>query len=110
MDLQGLQQDVANDRRLVGGHALREANNEGLNLDDVWSAIVSNGEIIEDYPTDARGPSCLLLCWIGSLPVHAVVAWSLTKTYAFLITIYCPDRDTKWQWLQGFRVRGPRLP
>jgi hypothetical protein len=63
MDLYGLQHDIATGRRLAGGHALKEANNEGLNLDDVWAAIDANGWVIEDYPTDPRGPSCLILCW-----------------------------------------------
>lgn len=110
MDLPGLQQDVANGRRLAGGHALKEANDEGLDLNDVWAAIVANGQVIEDYPTDPRGPSCLILCWVSITPVHAVVAWSPTKTYAFLITVYRPDRDSKWQWLQNYHVRGPRIP
>jgi hypothetical protein len=42
MDLHGLQYDVANSRRLAGSHALKETNNEGLNMDDVWAAVVAN--------------------------------------------------------------------
>ncbi len=110
MDLHGLQLDVANGRRLVGGHALREANNEGLDLQGVWAAVAVGCQVIEDYPTDPRGPSCLILCWIGSIPVHTVVAWSPTKSYAFMITVYRPDRDHKWQWLNNYTLRGPRIP
>jgi len=110
MDLHGLQGDVANGRRLAGGHALTEANAEGLDLVDVWAAVVANGQVIEDYPNDPRGPSCLILCWIGTIPVHAVAAWSPTKGYAFMITVYRPDRDPKWQWLNNYTTRGPRIP
>lgn len=110
MDLHGLQQDIALSRRLAGGHALQAANHEGLNLDDVWMAVVANGQVIENYPTDPRGPSCLILCRVGALPIHTVIAWSSTKGYAFMITVYRPDADPKWQWLNNYTVRGPRIP
>jgi len=110
MDLSGVQRDVASGRRLVGGHALKAASAAGLSLDAVWQAVCANGQVIEDYPTDPRGPSCLILCWIGATPVHATIAWSPTKGYAFMITVYRPDGDPKWQWFSGYTLRGPRIP
>ena len=110
MDLSGVRQDVSAGRRVVGGHALKAANADGVLIDDIWQAVCANGQVIEDYPTDTRGPSCLILCWIGATPIHAAIAWSPTKGYAFLITVYRPDLDPKWQWLNGYTQRGPRIP
>lgn len=33
---------------------------------------IANGAIIEDYPGDPRGPSCLILGHSGQQPVHVV--------------------------------------
>jgi len=43
----------------VSRHALRELEEDGLLLDLVLTAV-RRGEVIEDYPTDPRGPSCLV--------------------------------------------------
>lgn len=110
MDLSGIQGDIAAGRRLFGVHTLKAANADGLAIDDVWDAVCANGNVIEDYPTDPRGPSCLILCWVGATPVHTTVAWFPTKGFAFMITIYRPDHDPKWQWLNGYTQRGPRIP
>lgn len=55
-----------------------------LSLDTLAAALMSEtSEVIEDYPEDVRGHSCLMLGWVESRPVHAV----LTVTeLPFLIT------------------------
>ena len=54
-------------------HALQRMFGRGLTTADVASVIAA-GEVIEDYPTDFPYPSCLLLDFVGSLPVHIVAA------------------------------------
>lgn len=53
-------------------------------------AVVVTGGVIEDYPEDARGHSCLIL-GIGqsSRPIHVVCAPK--DEYLAIITTYLPD-------------------
>jgi hypothetical protein len=61
---------------VAGSHAQNEAINDGLKGMDIWSALTNQiAEIIEEYPDDPRGPSCLILCCILRKPVHVQVAY-----------------------------------
>lgn len=63
--------------------------------------VVNTGEVIEDYPEDVRGHSCLLLGHgADSRPLHVVCA---PKTeYLAIITAYLPNSD---QWEDDWRTR-----
>jgi hypothetical protein len=63
--------------------------------------VISDGEVIEDYPKDARGHSCLLL-GLGDRerPIHVVCAPS--EDYLAIITAYLPDPH---EWPDDFRKR-----
>jgi hypothetical protein len=63
--------------------------------------VVDTGEVIEDYPEDPRGHSCLLLGYgTATRPLHVVCA---PKTaYLAIITAYLPDSD---QWEDDMRTR-----
>lgn len=63
--------------------------------------VAARGEVIEDYPEDARGHSCLMLGrGIGGRPVHVVC--SPKDDYLAIITTYLPDPD---EWGPDFRRR-----
>jgi len=63
--------------------------------------IINNGEIIEDYPDDPRGHSCLLFgVGKGERPIHIVC--SPKSDYLAIITAYLPDPK---QWDKKFKVR-----
>ncbi|OHB63156.1 MAG: hypothetical protein A2Y76_15370 [Planctomycetes bacterium RBG_13_60_9] len=63
--------------------------------------VVENGEVIEDYPNDARGHSCLILGFgLDRRPIHVVCA--PRGDYVAIITAYLPNPD---EWNNGFRVR-----
>jgi hypothetical protein len=63
--------------------------------------VIADGEIIEDYPQDARGHSCLLLGHgEGGRPIHVVCA--PTADYLAIITAYLPDSS---EWSSDFRRR-----
>lgn len=64
--------------------------------------VVAAGEIIEDYPEDARGPSCLMLGSGEGRPIHVVC--SPKDEYLAVITAYVPDPS---QWSPDFRGRMP---
>ena len=67
-------------------------------------ATVERGEIIEDYPEDQRGHSCLMLGHgAGGRPVHVVC--SPRDGYLAIITAYLPDPV---EWGPAFRKRVTR--
>ena len=54
--------------------------------------VVEVGVLIEDYPEDARGHSCLLLGWgVEARPVHVVCAPK--EQFLAIITAYVPSRE-----------------
>ena len=63
--------------------------------------VIADGEVIEDYPDDARGQSCLLSgVGIDGRPLHVVCA--PTEDYLAVITAYVPVQGA---WSDGFRKR-----
>lgn len=72
--------------RMISAEEIREAT--------AW------GEIIEEYPDDARGPSCLVL-YVGLGRIIHVVC-SPKSEYLAIITAYVPDPDL---WTSDFKVR-----
>jgi len=65
-------------------------------------AAVRKGEVIEDYPEDARGHSCLVLGMGKNRPIHVVC--SPRPDYLAIITAYLPS-DKEWE--SNFRKRRP---
>ena len=47
-----------------------------------------NGEIIENYASDRRGESCLILGYAGEIPIHIVCGWRGERVA--IITVYIP--------------------
>ena len=71
-----------------------------ISTDEV-SAVIEHGEVIENYPEDARGHSCLLLGrGVKGRPLHVVC--SPKEDYLAIITAYLPDEN---EWADGFIVR-----
>jgi len=65
--------------------------------------ILANGEILEDYPDDPRGPSALVLGHSNvGRPLHAVCAFDPSGTL-LVITVYEPERP-RWR---DERTRNP---
>lgn len=63
--------------------------------------VLEEGEIIEDYPEDVRGHSCLILGkGKEGHPIHIVCAPK--DEYLAIITAYIPNED---QWSKDFRTR-----
>jgi len=63
--------------------------------------VVTKGELVEDYPEDIRGHSCLLLDFgEGGRPIHVVC--SPKDDYLAIITAYLPDPA---QWSSDFKRR-----
>ena len=65
-------------------------------------AVVFRGAVIEDYPEDLRGHSCLLLATPEGRAVHVVC--SPKTDYLAVITAYVPEPA---HWSADFRERKP---
>ena len=64
-------------------------------------SVINTGEVIEDYPEDARGHSCLLLGHgTDNRPLHVVCAPK--AEYLAITTAYLPHSD---QWAADWRTR-----
>jgi len=83
-------------------HALDEmdAEYELITTDEVRHVIL-NGEIIEDYPDDKRGHSCLIFGFsYKKRPVHVVC--TPKEDYLAIITAYIPTSE---KWESDFKTR-----
>lgn len=71
-------------------HALEiRMRSRGISRSDVIYCIL-HGEVIEEYPQDIRGASCLILgCTVNETPLHVVV--SPFDDMLYIITVYFPD-------------------
>jgi hypothetical protein len=81
-------------------HAVDQAILRHILVEELREAI-TNGEIIEDYPEDKYGPSCLILGFTGAgRPLHIQCSHP-SRDLLKIITVYEPDPA---QWAD-FRVR-----
>ena len=62
--------------------------------------VIERGEIIEDYPNDARGHSCLMLGFPSKRPLHVVCAPK--DDYLAIITAYLPNSQ---EWVDNYKKR-----
>jgi hypothetical protein len=103
-DSKTLQQirDAAKIKLLFLPHALRQMNRpERMIGTGEVRMVVETGEVIEDYPDDARGHSCLMLGYGESdRPIHVVCARK--PDYLAIITAYIPDER---EWAEDFTQR-----
>ena len=94
--------NAARKRILFLPHAVRQMSQPDrmIKTKDVREVLM-NGEIIEDYPEDVRGHSCLILGFDRSgRAIHVVC--SPKEEYLAIITTYLPDPN---QWHDDFRKR-----
>jgi len=102
MDLIELVREVAGKKIIYTLHALDEMNAEDeiITTEEIRH-VVLNGEIIEDYPEDKRGHSCLMLGIPETKrPVHVICAPK--EEYLAIITAYIPTLE---KWEPDFKTR-----
>jgi ribulose bisphosphate carboxylase small subunit len=81
-------------------HALEKQFEDGITAKQVDEALRHGFEIVEDYPEDPRGHSCLVLCWKEDIPLHVVCAPH--EDALIIITTYIP---TEKEWSRDFKER-----
>lgn len=94
--------EAANERILFLPHALRQMNRpERMISTREIRQVIERGEIIENYPEDTRGHSCLLLGrGEANRPIHVVCA--AKEDYLAIITAYIPGES---EWASDYKSR-----
>ena len=102
MSLLPLVQEAAEKKILFLPHAVRQISRPErmIRVAEVRSCV-TGGELIEEYPEDVRGHSCLILGdGDDRRPIHVVC--SPKADYLAIITAYEPDPA---QWEADFKTR-----
>ena len=85
-------------------HAIQRMFERAITKEDVRQALAT-GKTIEAYPEDQPYRSRLVLGWVGTRPIHVVVADNPLQQETIVITVYEPD-PTRWE--TGFEGRRQR--
>jgi len=86
--------EIRNQSYEISLHADDERIADGLTVADL-EVVLSNCQIIERYPNDPRGESCLVLGYsAGRVPVH-IVCGKNRLGHMILVTVYIPAMP-KW--------------
>lgn len=82
-------------------HAVDQSIIREISVAELEEAVAVRVEIVEDYPNDKYGPSCLLLCFTKTgRPLHIQCGYP-SHPLIKVITLYEPDPDL---WV-NFRSR-----
>ena len=102
IDILSRVRETAQKRVLFLPHALRQMlrPDRMISTAEVRS-VIERGEVIENYPEDTRGESCLIVgCGESKRFIHVVCAPK--EDYLAIITVYLPEEG---KWSDAFRVR-----
>ena len=88
--MQAIRDKIATGEYEFSQHALNRSIRRVISVQEIREAIDS-GEIIEDYPNDKYGPSCLILGFSASgQPIHVQCSHA-TRSLVKIITLYEPN-------------------
>ena len=83
---------IATGRFEFSKHAVDQSILREISVRDITEAIAA-GEIIEDYPADKYGPSCLIFGYTDAeRPLHIQCSYP-SRPLIKIITIYEPDSE-----------------
>ena len=99
--LEGIRDKVHQRQYEFSKHAVDQSVVRSISVAELEEAILGPSEVIEDYPDDKYGPSCLILGFTGAgRPLHIQCSYP-SRPLVKIITLYEPDPD---QWV-NFRTR-----
>jgi hypothetical protein len=95
--IEQIQEKFARDEFEFSRHATDQSILREIGVGEIREAV-SRGEVIEDYPQDKYGPSCLILGFtqIGR-PLHIQCSYP-SRPVIKIITVYSPDPDEWEEW------------
>jgi len=100
MDISDIKEKVKYGRYRISFTHTEKLRERKIEIAELEEAILS-GEIIEDYPTDPRGPSCLILGYTQrDRPLHIVCG--ITEQELLITTAYEPSLE---EWESDWQTR-----
>jgi hypothetical protein len=99
--LDDIRRKIARRQYEFSRHAVDQSVIRDISVAELEQAVSNRSEVIEDYPEDKYGPSCLIPGYTNAgRPIHAQCGHP-TRPLIKIITVYEPDPDL---WVE-FRVR-----
>lgn len=99
--IEEIQEKIRARRYEFSPHALDQSIKRSISVAEIEDALLGNAEVIEDYPDDKYGPSCLILGFTGAgRPLHPLTSHP-GRPLVKIITVYEPD-PAEWS---SHRVR-----
>lgn len=94
---EGIQAKVAAGQFEFSRHAVDQSLRRRISVQEVREAVAGS-QMIEDYPDDKYGPSCLLLGYTQNLrPLHLQCSYP-SRPLIKVITVYEPDPNQWVDW------------
>lgn len=101
VSIENIRRKFAEDLFEFSKHAVDQSIVRGILVREIREAI-ANGHIIEDYPDDKYGPSCLILGFTqAQRPLHVQCSYP-SRPILKIITLYEPETD---KWSSDFTER-----
>ncbi len=86
--------DLKGENMIFRIHAVQRMFERNIGAEDVRK-VLSEGEVIEEYPDDTPYPSRLIFGWCEGRPIHVVVAINEKERSVIVVTVYEPEKE-KW--------------
>lgn len=102
MDLKTIKEKVRKQEYDLSLHAHQERQEEQVSIEEIEKAILT-GDIIEQYPDDPRGTSCLIAGKAQGRPLHLVCGFRGKRL--LIVTVYRP-KALIWK---DYKTRARRL-
>ena len=100
--IRDLRTKIANGEFEFSQHAVDQSIIRHITVQEIREAV-ANGQVVEDYPDDKFGPSCLILGFtLAGRPLHLLCSYP-SRPLVKIVTLYEPEPD-RWT---DFRVRRP---
>jgi hypothetical protein len=91
--LDDIREKIAARQYELSKHAVDQTIIRDISVAELEDAISSRSEVIEDYPEDKYGPSCLILGFsMGGRPLHIQCSYP-SRPLIKIVTVYEPDPD-----------------
>ena len=100
--LEGIRAKILSREYEFSKHAVDQSILRAIGVNEVEEAIANAREIIEDYPEDKYGPSCLILGFTNAGRALHVQCSYPERPLVKVITFYEPDPDL---WIELRRRR-----
>lgn len=99
--IQGIRAKIKQRRYEYSKHAVDQSIIRDISVFELEEAVIGKSEVIEDYPDDKYGPTCLILGYTkAGRPLHIQCSYP-SRPLVKIITLYQPDPEL---WID-FKVR-----